>query len=94
LNGFELDYIKILARPYNTSTVCIRFQNMDEVNNRTVPTQIFQSSAFGNATVTEMTLTFNQPKANMIKSKLNWNGNVYNNPAFINTDYLTESKFL
>lgn len=90
-NNVDLDYIKILARPHNASTICLRFHNMDEVNNRTVPTSLFQSSAFGTATITEMTLSFNQPKANMIKNKLNWNGQVYNNPAFINNDFLTES---
>jgi hypothetical protein len=67
---------------------------MDENNNRTVPVSFFQSSAYGNGSVVEMTLTFNQPKAQMIKNKLNWNGNIFNNQAYINNDYLTQSKLM
>jgi hypothetical protein len=63
---------------------------MDEKNSRAVPVSVFQTSAYGKATVTEMSLSFNQPKAEMIKNKLNWNGKIYNNPAFINNDYLTK----
>jgi hypothetical protein len=67
---------------------------MDENNNRTVPNSFFQSSAFGQASVLEMSLSFNQPKEEMIKNKLNWNGNIFNNPSYINDDYLTQSNFL
>lgn len=91
INQNSFEYIKILSKVYNSTTICYRFHNMDENNNRTVPVEFFQSSAYGTGIVTEMTLTFNQPKANMIKNKLNWNGNVFNNASYINNDYLTQS---
>jgi len=90
LGDFNLDYIKVLSRAYNYTTIMYRFHNMDEKNSRAVPVSVFQTSAYGKATVTEMSLSFNQPKAEMIKNKLNWNGKIYNNPAFINNDYLTK----
>jgi len=47
---------------------------MDEKNNRTVPTSFFNTTKFNPPTVEEYTLSFNQPKADMILNKLNWNG--------------------
>lgn len=91
--GLDLDYIKIMSRPITTLKFLYRFQNLDETQTRTVSTSVFQSQVLKLAKVTEMALSANQAKADMVKSKFNWNGRVLNNPSFINTDYLTSDHF-
>mmetsp|Transcript_5906 Transcript_5906/g.5149 ORF Transcript_5906/g.5149 Transcript_5906/m.5149 type:complete len:132 (+) Transcript_5906:2731-3126(+) len=88
------EYIKVWARPYGPGHICLRFQNMDERNNRTVPTSFFNTTKYNPPTVVEYTLNFNQPKADMILAKKNWNGIQYNDPKFINNDYKDSDKFL
>jgi hypothetical protein len=85
--------IKILTRPIAPTKFLLRFQNMDDVNTNTVNTTVFKNSAYGAGTVVEMSLTVNQAKADMIKSRFNWNGLQLNNPAFAKTDYLDSDTF-
>jgi len=91
--GLDLDYIKILARPLGTLRFLYRFQNLDETQTRSVSTSVFQGPALKLAKVTEMSLSANQAKADMVKKKFNWNGRLLNNASFINTDYLTSDSF-
>ena len=74
LGNFGFEMIKFWSRAYSPTEFLFRFQNLDEANNRTVPTEVFHSGKLGAGTVVEMTLNFNQPKADMILNKLNWNG--------------------
>lgn len=66
---------------------------MNDRYNKTVPVSVFKGAYSPTKSVTEMTLTYNQPKAQMIVNKLNWNGVIYNSTSFINNDYLNNSKF-
>ena len=88
----DLDpYIKLLSRPFSTNKFLLRFHNMDENNTRYVNTSVFARSS-GKGTVTEMSLTANQPKSQMISKRYNWNNLGLNNPSFAKNDYLTSSK--
>ena len=71
----------------------LRYQNMNEKSNLTVPTKVFTNPNFTKGNVNEMSLTYNQPKSDMIKKRLNWNGLKLNDPSFIKTDYLSSGKF-
>lgn len=84
--------IKLLTRPLSTTKFVMRFQNMDENETLEVSTEFFESDSHGGrGSVVEMALSLNQAKSDMIKSRMNWNGLDLNNPAFVNTDYLTSS---
>lgn len=84
--------IKLIARPLSTSKFLVRFQNMNEYQTNSVSTNVF-SNAQGSGTVTEMSLTANQPKTAMIQRRYNWNGLKLNDPSFAKTDYLDSSTF-
>jgi len=89
----SLDFVKVFSKALSTTKFLFRFHNLDETQTRNVSTSIFQSSSRGTGKVTEMSLTANQPKADMIKNRMNWNGLKLNDPSFINTDYLNSDSF-
>jgi len=93
LQDITLDFVKLFSKPISSTKYLFRFHNMDETQTRNVSTSIFQSSSHGTGKVTEMSLTYNQPKADMIKNRFNWNGLKLNDPSFINTDYLNSGTF-
>lgn len=90
-NDFGQD-IKLLSRPLSPGKFLLRFQNTNEVQSNNVSTAVFTNSASANGKVTEMSLTANQPKSDMIKKRFNWNGLDLNNPNYAKTDYLTSGK--
>jgi len=85
--------IKLMTRPMGTNKFLLRFQNMDETTSQDVSTQVFSNSNYAKSTVTEMSLTANQSKRDMIAKRFNWNGLKLNDPSFAKTDYLTSDHF-
>ena len=71
----------------------LRFQNMDEGKTKNLSTGVFKNSVHGVGKVTEMSLTANQKKVDMIKNRMNWNGMKLNDESFVNTDYLNGETF-
>ena len=65
---------------------------MNEKAIQSVSTKVFTNPNYPKGTVTEMSLTYNQPKGDMIRKRLNWNGLKLNDPSFIHTDYLYSGK--
>lgn len=90
-NDFGQD-IKLLSRPLSPGKFLLRFQNTNEIQSNNVSTAVFTNSAFAGGKVTEMSLTANQPKLDMIKKRFNWNGLDLNDPSYAKTDYLTSGK--
>jgi len=85
--------IKLLTRPLGPTKFVLRFQNMNEKAIQSVSTKVFTNPNYPKGTVTEMSLTYNQPKGDMIRKRLNWNGLKLNDPSFIHTDYLYSDNF-
>jgi len=89
----ELKMVKIFGRAWSKNKYLLRFQNMDERQTKNLNTEVFKNSVHGVGKVTEMSLTANQKKADMIKNRMNWNGMKLNDESFVNTDYLNEETF-
>jgi catechol 2,3-dioxygenase-like lactoylglutathione lyase family enzyme len=85
--------IKLMTRPMGTNRFLLRFQNMDETTSQDVSTQVFSNSNYAKSVVTEMSLTANQAKTEMISKRFNWNGLKLNDPSIAKTDYLTSDHF-
>jgi len=86
--------VKLTSRPLTPTKFMLRFQNMNEKTNQTVTTKVFDNPLYSKKTVTEMSLTYNQAKKDMISKRFNWNGLKLNDPSFVNTDYLNKDSFL
>lgn len=84
--------VKLLCRPLSPIKFLLRFHNMNEDDTKSVSTDVFSSSKLGQGSVVEMSLSVNQPKADMISKRYNWNGLELNNPSFAKTDYLDSGK--
>ena len=80
---------KLMTRPLGSNKFLLRFQNMDETTSQDVSTQVFGNPNYSKSVVTEMSLTANQAKKDMISKRFNWNGLKLNDPSFAKTDYLT-----
>ncbi len=86
--------IKLMTRPMGTNKFLLRFQNMDETTSQDVSTQVFSNSNYAKSVVTEMSLTANQAKTEMISKRFNWNGLKLNDPSIAKTDYLTSGTII
>jgi len=86
--------VKLTTRPINATQFLLRFHNMDDASNRTVHNSVFKSPAYASLHVVETSLSANQPKTEMLKRKLNWNGLDLNNPNYAKTDYYTGTEFV
>jgi len=93
INDENLEMVKIFGRAWAVNKYLLRFQNMDEKETKNVSTGVFKNSAHGVGKVTEMSLTANQAKADMIKNRMNWNGMKLNDESFVNKDYLDSGTF-
>jgi len=91
-NDFGQD-IKLLSRPLSLTKFLLRFHNTNEFLSNNISTKVFSNSQNAGGTVTEMSLTANQPKLDMIKKRFNWNGLDLNNPSYAKTDYLDSDHF-
>ena len=82
--------VKVVYKPYSATEFVVWIHNLNEKSVK-VPVAALQENASQSVTLEELSLSANQPKAEMLKKKLLWNGakrpsleSVYNN---------SESKF-
>lgn len=81
-----------MTRPLKENKFLLRFQNMNDKEDKFVDTSVFQSERLGVGKVVETSLTANQPKTEMIKNRFDWNNLGLNNPGLAKNDYLETGK--
>lgn len=66
------DMVKVLLRARSLSSHLVRFHNMNEDKEVELGVEVLDSRAYGKMEVSEMSLTANQKKEDMIKNRYNW----------------------
>jgi len=90
--GDGSEFVKIMTRTVNPNLHLMRFHNMNE--NLTVNISVgytFWSPALGNVTnVTEMSLSVNQPMAQVVQNKFDWVNYTQKTANDVNQDYIKD----